>query len=112
MKLDEYQTLAKGTKVAEGLMYTGLALAGEAGEVAKHGVDLRHLAVLLHERQRLGVPVLGFGGVAAKECDRLRAARQQRHLRLPVVGSVRHRGAYGEEVVGELDGRVVPAPRV
>ena len=34
MKLDEYQTLAKGTKVAEGLMYTGLALAGEAGEVA------------------------------------------------------------------------------
>ena len=34
MTLDTYQSLAKRTKIAEGLMYTGLALAGEAGEVA------------------------------------------------------------------------------
>lgn len=34
MNLDEYQKLAIRTKFAAGLMYTGLALAGEAGEVA------------------------------------------------------------------------------
>lgn len=34
MNLDMYQNMAKGTKKAAGLMYTGLALAGEAGECA------------------------------------------------------------------------------
>jgi NTP pyrophosphatase (non-canonical NTP hydrolase) len=33
MNLDQYQSLAKSTKKAAGLLYTGTALAGEVGEV-------------------------------------------------------------------------------
>ena len=87
-------------------------VAVEASEVAQDREELRHLAVLLHERKRLGVGGLGLRGVAAEERHRLGAARHQRELGLPVVGTLRRRRPDCEEIVGELDRRVIPAARL
>ena len=41
----------------------------EAGQAPQDREDLRHLAVLLDERERLGVRILGPGGVAPMQRD-------------------------------------------
>src|SRR5215211_8337866 len=85
------------------------AVEVEAGEAADDRSALREVAGLLREREGAVVGCLRLRGVAADGEQPAREARAQRDLLLEAGRRRRNGGEDAEQVVRELDRRVIPA---
>src|SRR5512132_1456284 len=85
------------------------AVEVEAGEAADDRSALREVAGLLREREGAVVGGLGLLGVAADSEQPPRETRAQRDLLLEAGRRRRNGGEDAEQVVRELDRRVIPA---